>query len=460
MTMDPFDALFGRRRESRFLAGAVPFNTAPQEFPAGGGNPQPGAWLDDGAITGIAQFASTIRPPVVVAALPALPDAKYPQGSFAFLTTDEKLYRNTDGSTWSVSVDGTDLVAGSVVAGKVAAGAIGTTELAAHAVTADKASFGGSGQIPLTNADFESGTVAGWTHGGSGSLAVTSPAQQGKYAGALARSGAPDSYARNSTVIGVVAGDYLYCSMVAAHSAGAGKGFYFAVDFYDATGALVGSSYLPTFTSLASSARFGQKYGPAPATAVTASLRVLNGSDGTLVFDDVQVVRASALANGPGTVTADDSGLTITGGALTVKNPGGTVIIDGTSDMFKIAATGTLSVAAAIAGASVVVGLGALGTLSEVPACLGYFTIGTAKNISRHMMPVVISPTPGLKYVAASSGGAVTTTAMVGGGYAANLYAYLSADPTGTASVVFYVASTGSTATVYCRYYALAEASI
>jgi hypothetical protein len=51
------------------------------------------------------------------------------------------------------------------------------------------------------------------------------------------------------------------------------------------------------------------------------------------------------VANVGGTVTIDSTGVAITGGALTVKNPSGTTIIDGTSDMFKIAATGTLSVA-------------------------------------------------------------------------------------------------------------------
>lgn len=48
--------------------------------------------------------------------------------------------------------------------------------------------------------------------------------------------------------------------------------------------------------------------------------------------------------DGTATVTIDADGVTIEDGALTVVNPGGTVIIDGSSNMFKIAATGTLSV--------------------------------------------------------------------------------------------------------------------
>lgn len=79
-------------------------------------------------------FATTIIPPEVVGALPTLPDALYPQGSLVFLTTDEKLYRNTDGSTWSKGVDGNDLIADSVVAGKIAAAAVGVDELAANSI--------------------------------------------------------------------------------------------------------------------------------------------------------------------------------------------------------------------------------------------------------------------------------------------------------------------------------------
>jgi hypothetical protein len=43
------------------------------------------------------------------------------------------------------------------------------------------------------------------------------------------------------------------------------------------------------------------------------------------------------------TVAMGSAGLFITGGAINASNAGSTVIIDGTSDMFKIAATGTQS---------------------------------------------------------------------------------------------------------------------
>jgi hypothetical protein len=49
------------------------------------------------------------------------------------------------------------------------------------------------------------------------------------------------------------------------------------------------------------------------------------------------------------TVAMGAAGLFITNGAISVTNPGSTVIIDGTSDMFRIAATGTMNAPAAAA---------------------------------------------------------------------------------------------------------------
>lgn len=104
-------------------------------------------------------FAETIIPPEVVDALPTLPDASYPQGVLVFLTTDMKLYRNTDGSTWSVEVDGADITANSITAGQIAAGAIGTTELAADAVIANVANVGDTVTIDDTGITITDGAL-------------------------------------------------------------------------------------------------------------------------------------------------------------------------------------------------------------------------------------------------------------------------------------------------------------
>ncbi len=76
-----------------------------------------------------ASFAASIRPIAIVAALPTLPDADYPPLSYAVLTTDSRLYKNI-ADVWVKGVDGADVVANSINAGQIAAGAISTTELA------------------------------------------------------------------------------------------------------------------------------------------------------------------------------------------------------------------------------------------------------------------------------------------------------------------------------------------
>lgn len=92
--------------------------------------------IADGAVERTA-FASGIQPVQVVSTLPSIAN----QGDMAFLTTDSKLYRY-NGSAWTVAVDGTDIVANSITAGQIAAGAINTDELAANAVTAAKITAG------------------------------------------------------------------------------------------------------------------------------------------------------------------------------------------------------------------------------------------------------------------------------------------------------------------------------
>lgn len=77
----------------------------------------------------MAKFAAGIRPPRVVSTLPVSPFTGYAAGDTVVLTTDSKLYRFT-GTEFTKAVDGVDLVADSVTAGAIAAGAIGTSELA------------------------------------------------------------------------------------------------------------------------------------------------------------------------------------------------------------------------------------------------------------------------------------------------------------------------------------------
>jgi hypothetical protein len=62
-----------------------------------------------------------------------------------------------------------------------------------------------------------------------------------------------------------------------------------------------------------------------------------------LITDAAAGATVQNVENVPATVTVDATGLTVIDGAITVSNPEGTVIIDGTGDMFRIIASGTIS---------------------------------------------------------------------------------------------------------------------
>ncbi len=89
----------------------------------------------------VASFASTIRPILLFAADPTLPDALYPAGTVGFNTATGTLKKvNAAGSAWELMVNGgkdiqagtvtsNELAANSVIAGKIAAGAVSTAQL-------------------------------------------------------------------------------------------------------------------------------------------------------------------------------------------------------------------------------------------------------------------------------------------------------------------------------------------
>ena len=143
-------------------------------------------------------------------------------------------------------------------------------------------------------------------------------------------------------------------------------------------------------------------------------------------------------------VAVGGAGLFVTDGAITVTNAGSVVIIDGTSNMFKISATGTQTVAFPIADASntVEVTLTALGTYTVPPAMLwmSYFTSGGPRYGSHFVLP---------NYSGYSIGGSITCKCQLDGS------SYLKVQLTalsGTSDLSAYSA--------YSRYHVLKEAGI
>src|SRR5438045_6564063 len=77
-------------------------------------------------------FAPGLVPVQIVAVLPPLPDALWPQGYVVFLTTDNKLYRST-GTAWTVAVPTVDLT-GQVTSAQITDLAVTTAKIALLAV--------------------------------------------------------------------------------------------------------------------------------------------------------------------------------------------------------------------------------------------------------------------------------------------------------------------------------------
>lgn len=114
----------------------------------------PGTDIQPGTID-ITPLASSIRPIAIAASLPSLPDSDYPAGSYVYLTSDFKLYKTNDGTSWSIAVsfnelggvisagqisagtiNGGHIVANAITAGHIQAGAVSASEIAANAITA------------------------------------------------------------------------------------------------------------------------------------------------------------------------------------------------------------------------------------------------------------------------------------------------------------------------------------
>jgi hypothetical protein len=115
------------------------------------------AGIPDGALD-IAKFAASLAVPVIWTG-GILPTTR--QGSdLLFWTVNDKLYR-WNGTAYTTSVDGVDLLADSVTAGKVAAAAIGTRELAAKAATIDKLLIANPSNL-VPNGNFDDTASATW----------------------------------------------------------------------------------------------------------------------------------------------------------------------------------------------------------------------------------------------------------------------------------------------------------
>jgi len=156
-----------------------------------------------------------------------------------------------------------------------------------------------------------------------------------------------------------------------------------------------------------------------------------------------------------GTVIIDDNGIQVTGGRISVTNPGGTVIIDGNSDMFRILATGTQSKATNTGDVQVTVNtaLPGLGTFTSSPSHLHYIGLSTAASGDHFINYTSLAR----GWVAGSSGGSPTNPAVTPT-IGAEASTYL--DGSNNVNIITYVTNANAGAqTASIRYYILMQAA-
>jgi hypothetical protein len=262
------------------------------------------------------------------------------------------------------------------------------TVITAGVITADKISVGARSLGSLVvNGDFEDGTHGSmplnWTSSITGDASVVkddTPSANGgvPLAGTASLSIACNSGAGNkgqaiSDHIPIVAGQRVYVQCEYKSNVAATGNITIWISWKTSAGGAISDSIFVNDGAVTAALQTAKGYATAPATTAYGIVNIRNqtpSTNVTVVFDDVLVQRMSGgVLNSDGNVVIDSSGVTIINGKITVTNAGSTVIIDGTSNMFKIAATGTLSVAYPAAGnfAPTFVDLTALGDMSAPP---------------------------------------------------------------------------------------------
>ncbi|AOZ05970.1 phage tail protein [Cupriavidus malaysiensis] len=198
-----------------------------------------GSQIADGAIDQT-KFASGIRPPVIVTALPTMPNAAFPQGATVVLKADNKLYRST-GAGWTASIPTSDL-AGTIAdaqlagisAGKVTGklsdsqldaiaaakitGTIGSTQIADGAISTPKLAAGS-----VTAAQIAADAITA-RHVAAGTMTATELAAGAVTTAKLAAGAVTaNALAAGAVTAGKVAADAISAANLQANAVTAGK---------------------------------------------------------------------------------------------------------------------------------------------------------------------------------------------------------------------------------------------
>lgn len=368
------------------------------------------------------------------------------------------------------SISGTKITDLSVTTPKLAANSVTAAKIAAHTITSQELLIGNSGDLRMTNPDFESGDLTGWSveNVGAGSISVAlnngdASNGQGLYRCHLLRSATDLRIAQ--VLPSATAGEYHAVQLLLGSNTFHSQGQVF-VRYYDSSLALISTSATGSTgaTLVTAMARFTFTFGPAPAATAYIGVVIQNNSTtSTMKVDDVSIATGSNFYNALGTVAINNAGITVTNGAITVTNPGATVIIDGTSDMFRILSTGTLSVATVngdrnIESSTTLSGLGALASTPVNISQVGPANTSSDVRWTTFMAEGVVD---GDMFVSGTSGGSPTQKVIFAGhlGWSADVRVGL--DGSSFAKVVLHSSNqSGANHTAYTRYYLLAQTAI
>lgn len=168
-------------------------------------------------------------------------------------------------------------------------------------------------------------------------------------------------------------------------------------------------------------------------------------------------VQNASGTDGDAEVTIDADGITIVNGAITVSSDdGSTVIIDGTSEMFRVATSGSTDTGSVADGSSASTSVTHTGlVLTSTPALISFIGASIDGKSARSSGHFIGNNTGAMqrRYAAIASGGAVTTA------FAAPVeYAFMTCTLNGSDEpfvTIYGINNSGSARTYYGKYYVM-----
>jgi hypothetical protein len=366
------------------------------------------------------------------------------------------------------TITAAEIAAGAVTASEIAANAVTAVKVAAEAISARNLAVGGWSGNLIINGSFEeaegnahsvfqtgTGNLTGWNQieavGWRAMFGASGYARHGSYICYVGVTAAGPSFVGLRQFVPVQPGKRYRIRAKIARGAGTAGSAQIVCHTYDKTlTAVTFNAAVSAANSSTSQADVAFEYlvpsdGSVSYLGVNLRLTGTPSADALAVFEDV-IMESADFVTGSADIVLDGTGIHVTGGKIEVRNPGSTVIIDGTSNMFKIGASGTFTVAFPTAGNTNTNGASvpALGSGFTVPpmmlAATTYDVTGVSTNEPRfgHLAQ-------------AWNGGSLA--------WQAGSYAYLSAGVP-VARLMAHSATLPSGFTAGMRYYYLVETAI